>query len=465
MRERHPHVDDLQRRSELAHEAAARLPAVGDGGRLTWSCPLQAANATRDYYPSALMVEAVRRRDPAIRTASDLRHSRARDWLLRPPSPLAALLTGPAVDRWEARLREAIVARRDGLVLAPEHSLYRPVAMLSARRGSRFSEFEGNLAALSAEAEFAASSLSPTSLEHYGACGFRYFLGSVLRLRGVEEPEEAETIGAAERGTLVHRVLERFFSQQRDDGRPAPGERWTGTDLEALIGIFEEEYGHLRELGRAGLDVYADFDRRQLRADLAAFIEADNDFRVDTGAVPSEFELRLPPTPVGDVQLSGFVDRIDRSPDGRKAWVIDYKTGSSSPYEKADDGDPFAGGTKLQLPVYVLAAAGADEVEALYWFVSRRAEFKRIPYEDTPENRQRFEATLQAIRAGQRAGAFPAVPGDEDDFYGGFTNCKYCDFDRLCSRRRTYELQEKSDDPAMKPWLDVGLRARGEDAT
>ena len=65
---------------------------------------------------------------------------------------------------------------------------------------------------------------------------------------------------------------------------------------------------------------------------------------------------------------------------------------------------------------------------------------------------------------GVSRGAFPAVSGEEDDFYGGFDNCKYCDFDRICSRRRDYERATKESDEGFAPWLRVGAVARGDAA-
>src|SRR5256886_10114736 len=56
---------------------------------------------------------------------------------------------------------------------------------------------------------------------------------------------------------------------------------------------------------------------------------------------------------------------------------LDYKTGRADEYDKANAADPFLAGTKLQLPVYVLAAAGAEKVQALYWFVSARGEDRK----------------------------------------------------------------------------------------
>jgi len=107
------------------------------------------------------------------------------------------------------------------------------------------------------------------------------------------------------------------------------------------------------------------------------------------------------------------------------------------------------------------AAGDAAEVTALYWFITRRADFQMIEFRSTPESWQRFERTVAAIVAGVRAGAFPAASGDEDEYYGGFGNCKYCDFDRICSRRRDYELAEKSEDLGLRAWFGVGETARG----
>jgi hypothetical protein len=215
-------------------------------------------------------------------------------------------------------------------------------------------------------------------------------------------------------------------------------------------------------MGRTGLEVYTDYDQRLLRADLLTFLDRDSDFREATGAVPQAFEQRLSGTSAGDVSLGGFVDRIDVTPDSGQAYVIDYKTGSMREFENMNQGDPFLGGTKLQLPVYVLAASGAEQVRALYWFISRRGGFEQLSYEESAANRERFEETVAAIVDGVRAGAFPAVPGEEDDFRGGFTNCRYCDFDRNCSRRRVYEHQGKRADPGMAAWINVSVTARGE---
>lgn len=462
LRQAYPHIEDLELRGERSRQAVERVLAAADGGILTWSAPVQAAGGTREYYPSALMTEAARNRDPGIATASDLRKANSSAWLARASSPLSALLSGELVDALELRLRETVALKAGGGSLFSGHPLHAAQTLIRGRKGARFGEFDGNLAGLETwHGPDLIRTLSPTALQTYAECGFRYFLSSVLRLRAIDEPDESQTINAADRGTLVHETLERFFWEQHERGRPALGERWTAADRDRLLEVFEQAWEKLRLRGRTGLDVFSDFDRGVLRADLATFLDRDSDYRLEEGVVPVAFEPKMDPVSVGEVQLSGRIDRIDRSPDGTRAFVIDYKTGSPSPFESKAD-DPLKGGTKLQLPVYSLAASDAEVVRALYWFIGRRGDFTRIPYDSTPANRERFEETLEAILSGMRAGSFPAVPGDFNDFYGVYDNCRFCEFTRLCSRFREEEFQNKQDDQDVLAWLNVSSVARGE---
>jgi hypothetical protein len=87
-----------------------------------------------------------------------------------------------------------------------------------------------------------------------------------------------------------------------------------------------------------------------------------------------------------------------------------------------------------------------------------------MKFETTPENMQRYEQTLAAILEGLKRGAFPAVSGETDDFYGGWKNCQWCDFARLCSRRRDDEFEDKQAHPDLQPWRRVAVTARGEDS-
>ncbi len=209
--------------------------------------------------------------------------------------------------------------------------------------------------------------------------------------------------------------------------------------------------------------MFAAHEARRLRAELAAFLDHDNDFRLETGARPAAFEQAIPEQDYGGIRLRGIVDRIDLTPDGRHAWVLDYKTGSLRPYEGMTEDDPLGSGTKLQLPVCRFAIPEAESVEAFYWFISAAGNYEKRQFNPTTENMTRFEETLRSVLAGVRAGAFPAVPGEEDSRPGrSFENCAYCDFARLCSTRRADEFESKRGDRVIDGWAAVGRVARGE---
>jgi hypothetical protein len=272
----------------------------------------------------------------------------------------------------------------------------------------------------------------------------------------VEEPEEREMMDPAARGTLIHEVLDRFFKEARQHGRPAVQERWTAADRERLLAIAAEELELARTRGLGGLDVYGRHEARTIRADLERFLDEDYLFRAETGAVPEMFEEAIPETEIAGVRLRGRVDRVDITPDRQRAWVIDYKTGGAWEFRDSK-GDALLGGKKLQLPAYLATVRDVPGARALYWYITRKGEFQKVEYVPTPEDDARFQATLSAIVAGIRAGAFPAVSGDENDYWGGFDNCGYCDFDRICSRRRDQEFEWKAGDPAIQPWGAVGI--------
>jgi hypothetical protein len=336
--------------------------------------------------------------------------------------------------------------------------------MLRARRSAGFTAWDGNLAGLTQTSWLELNrAASPTSLENYAVCGFRYFAKSVLGLYPVEEPEERDMMDAAARGSLIHDILHRFFREQKAHGRPQPHEAWTGEDSVSLMEMAEEALAAAEERGLTGLGIYSAHEARTIKADLRRFLEEDTLFRQETGAVPADFEAAIPEQNIEGVTLKGFVDRVDITPDNRSAWVIDYKSGGVSDFEEIRPDDPLAGGKKLQLPVYSAAAPDAEGIHALYWFITQKGGFKRIEYAPSPEQQEAFPRTLKAILTGIRAGSFPAVPGEDNEYYGKFENCKYCDYDRICSRRRDLEMASKQEDEAVSAWRAVKAAATGQE--
>ncbi len=446
----YPSTEDVQTRLERGREAVRAAEGSANGGVVTWSCPAYEPGGARDYYPAPEMVRAAGTTfgSPVtaaqLRTGSEISGGR--------PSPLGASLRGPVLNAAELGLRRAVELAREGRQVHANHDRFRPVTMLNSRSGNLFTEWEGRVG--TGLVDVAGRRVSPTSLEKYSECGFRYLASSVLYLRAVEEPSATETISPMDRGSLVHSVLELFFKEEQASGRPGVRERWTANDRDRLHALADEEFQRARARGIAGLGIYSQHEVRTIQADLERFLEEDNDFRAETGAVPASFEDWIPESEVSGVIFRGSYDRMDATPDGRNAWVMDYKTGSTFGFKGFEE-DPLLGGLKLQAGMYGYNVPGADHVTAIYWFISNRGEFERKSAVITDDVRKRLETVVGKIVDGIATGVFPAVSGDANDFTGSFDNCKFCDFTRICPVNRDDAFERKRADAAIAPWLAI----------
>jgi RecB family exonuclease len=158
--------------------------------------------------------------------------------------------------------------------------------------------------------------------------------------------------------------------------------------------------------------------------------------------VPLEFGRRR-------IFLRGKIDRIDLSADGRKARVIDYKTGK--PHAKEDD---LQGGTTLQLPLYIYAARHilkslhpeVGELSAEYYHLVARGKKRHIGFggDRLEEKREELAGILNTIADGIATGLFFPLPGDL---------CRWCGFAMACGARRHEMLSRKLRDPRAEAFL------------
>ena len=95
----------------------------------------------------------------------------------------------------------------------------------------------------------------------------------------------------------------------------------------------------------------------------------------------------------------------------------------------------------------------------MYWYITARGGFARVPYRATAVETATFERTVAAISEGVARGSFPAVPGDFNEYYSEFENCRLCDFTRICSRARGVDFVRKAGDAGVAPWAGVAAAA------
>ncbi len=357
--------------------------------------------------------------------------------------------------------------------VASEPAVAPGLALARARAGRDFTRFDGNLAAL--RARLAAISpaaadrvTSPTRLQTWAGCPHAYFVQTVLHVDPVERPEDIMQLAPIERGNLVHQILDRFVGEVR--GRPDAGRPWRNTDRARLREIAEEECAIAEASGVTGRRLLWHRDRRLILAELGAFLDADQAYRLDGAVETLATELPFGMTngagaavevPLGDgrvVRVRGMADRVDRRADGTLV-VIDYKTGSEGPYKALSHDDPVTAGTHLQLPVYAYAAraafgARATDVEAYYWFVGK-GKNRKVGYEVDAEVDGLFTTALRLIVDGIEGGVFPLRP--KEPAPSPFISCYYCDPDGMGTTDRWREWERKHDAPELAGYSSLAV--------
>ncbi len=380
-----------------------------------------------------------------------------------------AAVHGSIVERDLAAVERHVAIGGDAAAHPASERAGRGIEASRARRSSEFTKWDGNLAGHDLGST-AARLLSPTRLQAWAACGYRYFLAYVLKLAERDDPDRLVEISALDRGSGVHLVLETFIRGLLEaDELPAWDEPWSDAHRAAVASLAGEVFDAYEAQGRTGRPVRWRITREDLLVLLDDFLSSDNAHRFANGATPVRVEMPFGlegveplaiELPDGrTLQFRGMADRLDRSADGR-TFVSDYKTGKGKDYIKIDQGDPVRAGTMLQLGIYAEAArqfADADEVEAHYWQVNQAVAHRRSGYLWDDERRRRLISVLTVIADGIEAGEFATDPGEWDSWSGTNDTCKYCAFDTVCDRDRGEHAAGKVAQLVFRPalvWID-----------
>lgn len=162
------------------------------------------------------------------------------------------------------------------------------------------------------------SSLSPSRAGDFLTCPLLYRLRVIDKL---PEPPSA----AAIRGTLVHAALEDLFGLE-------PASR----TVDSAVSLFADRFAELTETdptsAAALRDGLVEGDAAQVaaavvapaRALLETYFTLEDPSRID----PHAQEMAVSTELAEGLALRGFIDRVDRAPDGR-IRLVDYKTGRS----------------------------------------------------------------------------------------------------------------------------------------
>ncbi|MBX9628766.1 MAG: exodeoxyribonuclease V subunit gamma [Gemmataceae bacterium] len=358
------------------------------------------------------------------------------------PSPLrGGEAKGRGADRAEGSLPPDLLDHLDRA---------RQVADARFRQHS-FTRYDGELRHPAVAAELARRFgpdrvFSPTSLETYVACPFRFWLEHVLRLDPLDDP--AEEVEHTRRGAAFHRALARLHRWVKEMPSAPDGDVPEAVTHDLIRRIEEavEEYAR-RAPSVAGRELWR-LEGERLKRAAAKYRGHWQEFRKpwrEKGAAPvphafeADFGVPGEGVPealtltVGDVvvKVGGRIDRVDVADAGGGSlgfWVIDYKTGRAENYS-ASQVERFE---KLQLPLYAVAVERvllkdrpARPLGLAYWLVTDTGPKPMLPsrknavlsWLSDPGRWERFREQLEAwvaTLAGRiRAGDFPLAPRSE----------------------------------------------------
>ena len=373
-------------------------------------------------------------------------------------------------------LREAMSKRRENGM-----AFERGLSAVEARESDRLTTYDGCI-----DGEFSVGDhqgvATPTSLETYAICPFRYFARSVLWLKQLDDPALQLSLDPRDSGDLVHRMLAAVFGRLSSEERFPLTEKSLDDLLSQLDSWTDEHlFGTKDRVWPAHMPPVARDNERQRLLTILKRVLSDGVEESAESWVPAQFEVAFGidskrrgeggdgwsveqpvELPGGDgLTARGRIDRIDVGDDSQSARIIDYKSGS--PPQDAGRAGPFAGGVRLQLAAYLLGAEkvlgekapGVNSIEASYWFLrepGHRYEKLRHLNQESDEITQAFGEVVSAIVSGISSGSFPAHPYKDPSHH---SMCRWCDYKEMCGPVGPIELRRaatKSDERVEKFW-------------
>jgi RecB family exonuclease len=289
---------------------------------------------------------------------------------------------------------------------------------------------------------------SPTALESFAVCPYRFFLQAIHQLKPREEIAALETIDPLTRGALFHEVQFRFLSALRDERELPLGPRVLEAAFEKLDMTVTRVASEYRErLAPAILRVWEDgieairLDLREwlrrLFADASTWTPAHFEFsfgvsrRLRPSADPAS--VADPVTVLESASLRGAIDLIERRADGTLR-VTDHKTGQA----QVPDGAGVWGGRSLQPLLYALVAEAVlkEPVESgRLYYCTTRGEFteRSIPLNEA--GRVQVKTALSVIGRAIEQGFLPAAPMKDA--------CESCNYRIVCGPHEPVRVSRK----------------------
>jgi len=276
---------------------------------------------------------------------------------------------------------------------------------------------------------------SPTSLQTFAACPYKFLLSAILNLSPRRETVPLQMLDPLTRGHMYHAVLARFLRKglssallpltksnlceaqaMLDDTLRIAAAEYHEELAPAIESIWQDEV----DLMRADLRGWLTQTAERTDGYLPEFIEFGFGLRVDGTRDPSSTPdaARLP----GGWLLHGIIDLIEKHPSGVRR-ITDHKTGK----DRTAEGLIIQGGEVLQPILYSLAIEqllGPGVIDGRLSFCTAAGGYSERVVAINSSSRRAATDVLETIDRALANSFLPAAPKKDA--------CKYCDMIDVC---------------------------------
>ena len=433
----YPRMDTVEGRArvpsfyalEVLRAAEGRLPALAElekraaaavESHLGWPAPKEAAKAIDAAEYDLAVLDGLLRAPLQVEPSRDVK-GRAR-YLMGVSTILARSLRTRAA-RWSRRSWSAA----DGIV-DPDASTRGVLA--SQRMTER--------------------SYSPSALQHFAACPYKFLLYAIHRLQEREESSAIEKMDPLTRGGLFHEVQRDVFRElERTKLLPV-----TASNLNRAMAAADKVLNRLaskyeEDLAPAIPQIWKS-EIEDLRTDLRGWIRQLVAIHAEWLPVHFEYAFGLHLGPERDPQsspgeatildgfrLRGSIDLVEQHRTRDVLRVTDHKTGKV-PMERPES---VGNGEILQPLLYGLAAGkllGKKVESGMLYYCTQRGSYEQVSIPLAPQSLERIRFVMQGIEEAIEQGFLPAAPRKDA--------CKFCDYRAVCGPYEERRVKRKPQD-------------------
>ena len=293
----------------------------------------------------------------------------------------------------------------------------------------RMTTFPNGYLSMTSRIDEMLATLSPTAIETWLACPYKFLLSNLLRIKELEAPEVSLRLDPLTRGTLLHLIFERLVRSREDTD--SSGELEKNFVNEVITQAWTEVVG-LQTCRSKAKNFWLLSDLRKISREVFRFVEMERDYSLVPKIEQLEKEIAADMTLFNDVfgnamvRLNAKLDRISTD-NIDTIRVIDYKTGKYQYF--------FENGSlhwsKVQLALYRMLvmnhyecnspSSHPKDVLSTYWFISETGGY------------QIYDLTPSQIAQGEQNAALAVIAMRKGVFFAGmhhtssFSKCAFCD--------------------------------------